>query len=71
VSDEAEKPAWTAKRKETKPEPFIDNGTLDTFTVARITSMWQYSSDTIQRWLKMNLASKLAVTRIVEANENA
>ncbi len=49
-SDEAEKPERTAKRKATKSEPFVDDGTLDTFTVAQIASMWQYSTDTAQRW---------------------
>jgi hypothetical protein len=39
-SDEAEKPERTAKRKATKSEPFVDDGTLDTFTVAQIASMW-------------------------------
>jgi hypothetical protein len=51
-SDEAEKPAPAAKRKAAKSEVFIDDGTLDTFTVAQIASMWQYSTDTIQRWFE-------------------
>lgn len=51
-SDEAEKPARAAKRKATKSEPFVDDGTLDTFTVAQIASMWQLSTDTIQRWFE-------------------
>ena len=51
-SDEAEKPTRAAKRKATKSEPFTDDGTLDTFTVAQIASMWQYSTDTIQRWFE-------------------
>jgi hypothetical protein len=49
-SDEAEKPARGAKRKATKAEErFVDDGTIQTFTVAQIASMWQYSTDTIQR----------------------
>jgi hypothetical protein len=51
-SDEAEKPARAAKRKATKSEPFIDDGTLDTFTVAQIASLWPLSTDTIQRWFE-------------------
>jgi hypothetical protein len=51
-SDEAEKPARAAKRKATKSEPFVDDGILDTFTVAQIASLWQLSTDTIQRWLE-------------------
>ena len=37
------------KRKPTKSDPFIDDGTQETFTVAQIASMWQLSTDTIQR----------------------
>jgi hypothetical protein len=52
-SDEAEKPARAAKRKAARAdEPFIDDGTLDTFTVAQIASMWQLSTDTVQRWFE-------------------
>jgi hypothetical protein len=48
-----ENPARTAKRKAAKAdEIFVDDGTLDTFTVAQIASMWQYSTDTIQRWFE-------------------
>ena len=47
-SDEAEKPARTAKRKATKSERFVDEG-QDVFTVAQIASLWQLSTDTIQR----------------------
>ncbi len=36
--------------KATKAEErFVDDGTIQTFTVAQIASMWQYSTDTIQR----------------------
>ena len=48
-SDEAEKPARAAKRKATKSEPFVDDGKQEIFTVAQIASLWQYSTDTIQR----------------------
>jgi hypothetical protein len=41
-----------AKRKASKEEPFVDDGTLDKFTVAQIASMWQLSTDTIQRWFE-------------------
>jgi hypothetical protein len=37
------------QRKPTKAEPFVDNGTQTDFTVAQIASMWQLSTDTIQR----------------------
>jgi hypothetical protein len=47
-----ENPSRPAKRKATKSEPFVDDGTLGTFTVAQIASMWQYSTDTIQRWFE-------------------
>jgi predicted DNA binding CopG/RHH family protein len=30
----------------------VDDGTLDKFTVAQIASMWQLSTDTIQRWFE-------------------
>ena len=36
------------KQPESK-EQFVDDGTLDTFTVSQIASMWQLSTDTIQR----------------------
>ena len=48
-SDETEKPARAAKRKASKEEPFVDDGTQETFTVAQIASLWQYSTDTVQR----------------------
>ncbi|MGA7225516.1 MAG: hypothetical protein WBX16_21850 [Candidatus Acidiferrales bacterium] len=48
-SDEAEKPTHAAKRKASKKESFVDDGTLDTFTVSQIASLWQYSTDTVQR----------------------
>jgi hypothetical protein len=41
--------ATQVKRKPAKSEPFIDDGTQDNFTVAQIASMWQLSTDTIQR----------------------
>jgi hypothetical protein len=50
-SDEAEKPVRTAKRKASKEEPFVDDG-QDVFTVAQIASLWQLSTDTIQRWFE-------------------
>jgi len=37
------------KRKPTKQDRFVDDGTLTDFTVAQVASMWQLSSDTIQR----------------------
>jgi len=37
------------KQKPAKEGRFIDDGTLETFTVAQIASMWQLSRDTIQR----------------------
>jgi hypothetical protein len=33
----------------TKSDPFVDDGTQENFTVAQIASMWQLSTDTIQR----------------------
>jgi hypothetical protein len=37
------------KRKPTKDNRFIDDGIQTDFTVAQIASMWQLSTDTIQR----------------------
>jgi hypothetical protein len=37
------------KRKPTKDHRFVDDGTQTDFTVAQIASMWQLSTDTIQR----------------------
>jgi hypothetical protein len=48
-SDEAEKTARAAKRKASKEEPFVDDGTLETFTVAQVASLLSLSSDTIRR----------------------
>ena len=50
-SDEAEKPARAAKRKATKSERFVDEG-QDVFTVEQVASLWQLSTDTIQRWFE-------------------
>jgi hypothetical protein len=36
-------------RRASKKEQFVDDGTLETFTVAQIASMWQFSTDTVQR----------------------
>jgi hypothetical protein len=36
-------------RKPSKETSFVDDGTLTDFTVAQIASMWQLSTDTIQR----------------------
>jgi hypothetical protein len=47
-ANEAE-PAPRGKRKASKSEPFVDDGKQETFTVAQIASLWQYSTDTIQR----------------------
>jgi hypothetical protein len=41
--------ATQVKRKPTKNEPFVDDGIQENFTVAQIASMWQLSTDTIQR----------------------
>jgi hypothetical protein len=49
-SNEAETAAAAGKRRKAlKNEPFVDDGKQDTFTVAQIASLWQYSTDTIQR----------------------
>ena len=32
-----------------KGKPFVDDGKQETFTVAQIASLWQYSTDTVQR----------------------
>jgi hypothetical protein len=48
-SNEAEPAPHGRKRKATKSEPFVDDGKQETFTVAQIASLWQYSTDTIQR----------------------
>jgi hypothetical protein len=37
------------KRKPTKIDRFVDDGTQTEFTVAQIASMWQLSTDTVQR----------------------
>jgi len=47
-ANEAE-PAPRGKRKASKSEPFVDDGKQETFTVAQIASLWQLSTDTIQR----------------------
>lgn len=41
--------ATQVKRKPTKSDPFVDDGLQDNFTVAQVASMWQLSTDTIQR----------------------
>lgn len=41
--------ATQIKRKPTKSDPFVDDGLQENFTVAQIASMWQLSTDTIQR----------------------
>jgi hypothetical protein len=48
-SNEAEPAPRGRKRKTTAAEPFVDDGKQDTFTVAQIASLWQYSTDTVQR----------------------
>jgi hypothetical protein len=48
-SDEAENPSAGKRRKDSKSEQFVDDGKQETFTVAQIASLWQYSTDTIQR----------------------
>lgn len=50
-ANEAE-PAPRGKRKASKSEPFVDDGKQETFTVAQIASLWQLSTDTIQRWFE-------------------
>jgi hypothetical protein len=51
-SNEAEPAPRGKKRKPTKDEPFVDDGTQENFTVAQIASLWQLSTDTIQRWFE-------------------
>jgi hypothetical protein len=41
--------AGQRKQKPVKGVQFVDDGTLSQFTVAQIASMWQLSTDTIQR----------------------
>jgi MerR HTH family regulatory protein len=41
--------AEQGQRKPTKSQQFVDDGTQTDFTVAQIASMWQLSTDTIQR----------------------
>jgi|SRR5271168_1156296 len=48
-SNEAEPAPSGRKRKATKSEPFVDDGKQEAFTVAQIASLWQYSTDTVQR----------------------
>lgn len=48
-SNEAGKPTRGAKRKASKAEPFVDDGTLETFTVAQVASLLSLSPDTIRR----------------------
>ncbi len=48
-SNEAEPAPRGKKRKPAKDEPFVDDGKQETFTVAQIASLWQHSTDTIQR----------------------
>ena len=48
-SNEAEPAPSGRKRKTSKSEQFVDDGKQETFTVAQIASLWQYSTDTIQR----------------------
>src|SRR5271156_2517660 len=48
-SNEAEPAPSGRKRKASKSEPFVDDGKQETFTVAQIASLWQYSTDTVQR----------------------
>jgi hypothetical protein len=43
AAQESEKPNGT---------PFVDDGKQETFTVAQIASLWQLSTDTIQRWFE-------------------
>ena len=38
-----------APRQKSSNEPFVDDGKQSDFTVAQIASMWQLSTDTIQR----------------------
>jgi len=39
-------------RKKNSDEPFVDDGKQSDFTVAQVASMWQLSTDTIQRWFE-------------------
>lgn len=41
--------ATQGKRKPTTNDPFVDDGIQENFTVAQIASLWQLSTDTIQR----------------------
>lgn len=43
----AEEPARKSSKKQ--PQPFVDDGTLDTFTVAQVASLLSLSPDTIRR----------------------
>jgi predicted DNA binding CopG/RHH family protein len=45
----AEKATRKRERKPSKDETFIDDGKQASFTVAQIASLWQLSTDTIQR----------------------
>ena len=51
-SNEAETTPRGKKRKPAKDETFVDDGKQETFTVAQIASLWQLSTDTIQRWFE-------------------
>ena len=51
-SNEAEPTPPNKKRKPAKDEPFVDDGKQETFTVAQIASLWELSTDTIQRWFE-------------------
>src|SRR5271156_973317 len=51
-SNEAEPAPSGRKRKAATAEPFVDDGKQETFTVAQIASLWQLSTDTIQRWFE-------------------
>src|SRR5277367_3442310 len=51
-SNEAEPAPSGRKRKASKSEPFVDDGKQETLTVAQIASLWQLSTDTIQRWFE-------------------
>jgi hypothetical protein len=41
--------ASQGKRKPTKTDPFVDDGTRENFTVSEIATMWRLSPDTVQR----------------------
>ena len=60
----------TQKSSEKQPQPFVDDGTLDTFTVAQIPPCGNTPRIRFNAGLKMNRASKLAVTRIHGASAN-